>query len=55
MNALFGEAFADADTYGTQPPSDAYLQELLAKEHVIVLIAISGEEVVGGLVAYELE
>jgi aminoglycoside 3-N-acetyltransferase I len=55
LNALFGEAFGDPDTYGAQPPSDAYLAGLLAKEHVIALVALAGDEVVGGLVAYELD
>jgi aminoglycoside 3-N-acetyltransferase I len=55
LNALFGEAFAEPDTYSAEPPSDAYLEGLLAKEHVVVLVALSGEEVIGGLVAYELD
>ena len=54
-NAMFGRAFADADTYGAEPPSDAYLENLLAKEHVVALAAMAGEDVVGGLVAYELD
>jgi aminoglycoside 3-N-acetyltransferase I len=55
LNALFGEAFADPEIYGTEPPSDAYLEGLLAKEHVAALVALEGEEVLGGLVAYELD
>jgi aminoglycoside 3-N-acetyltransferase I len=55
LNALFGEAFAERDTYAAQPPSDAYLETLLAKEHVAVLVALAGDEVVGGLVAYEFD
>ncbi|WP_137391490.1 AAC(3)-I family aminoglycoside N-acetyltransferase [Rhodoligotrophos defluvii] len=55
LNILFGEAFAEPDTYGAEPPSDAYLEGLLAKEHVCVLVALIGGEVVGGLVAYELD
>jgi aminoglycoside 3-N-acetyltransferase I len=55
LNALFGHAFGDAETYGAAPPSDAYLEALLAKDHVIALVALVGEEVVGGLVAYELD
>jgi aminoglycoside 3-N-acetyltransferase I len=55
LNALFGEAFADRETYTAQPPSDAYLETLLAKEHVAVLVALAGGEVVGGLVAYEFD
>ena len=55
LNALFGDAFADPGTYGAEPPSDAYLEDLLAKEHVFALVAMAGEEVIGGLVAYELD
>jgi len=55
LNALFAEAFADPNTYGMEPPSDAYIKGLLAKEHVVVLVAISGEDVIGGLAAYELD
>ncbi len=55
LNALFGDAFADSETYGAEPPSDAYLEHLLAKEHVVVLVALAGDAVLGGLVAYELD
>ena len=52
LNALFGEAFADPDTYGGEPPSDDYLRGLLAKDHIVPLVALVDDEVVGGLVAY---
>src|SRR5262249_44365571 len=55
LNAVFGEAFGERDTYCAQPPSSTYVESLLAKEHVIVLVALIGDDVVGGLVAYELE
>jgi aminoglycoside 3-N-acetyltransferase I len=55
LNALFGEAFNDRETYESAPPTDDYLENLLAKEHVIVIVAADGEKVVGGLVAYELD
>lgn len=55
LNALFGEAFGDPETYGAEPATDAYLTALLAKEHVIALVALAAGKVVGGLVAYELE
>jgi aminoglycoside 3-N-acetyltransferase I len=55
MNALFSEAFSDPETYGAAPPNDAHLGGLLAKNHVIALAALVAEEVVGGLVAYELD
>ena len=55
LNTLFGEAFADPETYTGAPPDDAYLEGLLAKEHVFALVALAREEVLGGLVAYELD
>jgi aminoglycoside 3-N-acetyltransferase I len=56
LNALFGDAFADLATYGAEPPSEAYVEELLAKEHVVALVAVAaGDEVLGGLVAYEFD
>jgi aminoglycoside 3-N-acetyltransferase I len=50
LNALFGDVFGDRETYDREPPSDAYLEGLLAKEHVIALAAIEGETVISGLV-----
>jgi aminoglycoside 3-N-acetyltransferase I len=55
LNALFAEAFGDRETYGGAPPTDAYLEGLLAREHVVVLVALAGDQVLGGLVAYEFE
>jgi aminoglycoside 3-N-acetyltransferase I len=55
LNALFGEAFGDPATHGAQPPDDAYVAGLLGKNHVIVLVALDGDAVVGGLVAYQLD
>ncbi len=52
---MFGEAFHDMDAYQSAIPSDAYLAKLLGKSHIIPLVAMDGENVVGGLVAYELE
>ena len=55
LNAVFGAAFGEAQTYGGSPPSDAYCRQVLSKEHVIVLVASNdSDDVVGGLVAYEL-
>ncbi len=55
LNALFGEAFGDVETYTAEPSDDAWLKGLLAKEHVVVLAALEGEALLGGLVAYELD
>lgn len=55
MNAVFARAFDDRASYLGNPPGDDYLRSLLAKEHVVVLVASAGDEVVGGLVAYALD
>lgn len=55
LNAVFGEAFGESDNYTQSPPPDTYLSGLLTKEHMIVLVAVVAERVVGGLVAYELD
>jgi aminoglycoside 3-N-acetyltransferase I len=55
MNAMFAKAFDDADAYGAAPPSDEYLETLLHKEHVIPLVTVADGQVIGGLVAYELD
>lgn len=55
LNRLFGEAFDDPQSYHDAPPSDAYLAKLLAKDHVLALVASADEAVIGGLVAYELD
>jgi aminoglycoside 3-N-acetyltransferase I len=60
LNRMFGQAFDDPDSYGSAPPDDAYLQGLLAKDHVIALAAVTEEPndedaVIGGLVAYQLD
>jgi aminoglycoside 3-N-acetyltransferase I len=55
LNAMFAEAFADPRSYEAEPPDNAYLETLLGKEDVIALVALDGGEVVGGLVAYELD
>jgi len=52
---VFGEAFEDVKTYQGAVPEDQYLQSLLAKPHFIAVIARRGNDVVGGLAAYELE
>jgi ribosomal protein S18 acetylase RimI-like enzyme len=51
---VFGEAFEDVETYQGAIPTDAYLQSLLATPTFIVVVASRGDQVVGGLAAYEL-
>ncbi len=53
--AMFGKAFDDVSTYQGAAPTDAYLNRLLAKPHVVPLVAEHEGAVVGGLVAYVLE
>jgi len=53
--AMFADAFDDADTYSAAQPGDGYLAKLLAREYVIVIVAIEAGELLGGLIAYELQ
>ena len=55
LNALFGRAFADPETYGGAPPDAAYLARWLGQAHVLALVAEADGTVVGGLVAYVLQ
>lgn len=58
MNALlatFGEAFNDMSTYTANRPGADYLQRLLGGDSFIALAALIGDEVVGGIAAYELK
>lgn len=52
---VFGEAFEDVQTYQGAVPGDHYLEALLAKPHFIAVIARRGNDVIGGLAAYELD
>lgn len=52
---VFGDAFEDHENYQSAVPGDEYLKSLLGKPHIIFLVAQNENEVVGGLVAYELE
>ena len=54
MSAMFGEAFNEPETYGGARPSGAYLRRLLGGDYFIAVAALHGDEVVGGLAAYEL-
>lgn len=52
--SLFGKVFEDRATYEGNPPSDEYLQRLLASENFIVIVASRDSQVVGGLAGYVL-
>jgi|GEM_PF-6685892 hypothetical protein len=47
MNMLFSRVFDDPDTYTGHPPSPAYVENLLGKDHVHALVATEGGAVVG--------
>jgi aminoglycoside 3-N-acetyltransferase I len=55
LNAMFGAAFGEPETYGDAPPDRTWIEEVLAKDHEIVLAALQDGAVAGGLVAYELD
>ena len=52
---VFGEAFNEVDTYGSKRPPAEYLKLLLGGDSFIALAALKGNQVVGGLAAYELK
>jgi aminoglycoside 3-N-acetyltransferase I len=54
LNALFGDVFGERETYTGHPPDDAYCLDLLARPDLILLAAVDGERVAGGLAAYRL-
>jgi len=51
---MFGQAFNEPDTYVGARPRGAYLRRLLRGDNFIAVAALLGDEVVGGLAAYEL-
>ena len=55
LNQLFAGCFDDAKNYLSHLPSDEYVTGLLGKDSVIPIVALLDQQVVGGLVAYELE
>lgn len=54
MLDVFGQAFGDAETYGSARPTPMYIERLLASEAFIALVAIRDGQVAGALAAYEL-
>ncbi len=54
LNAVFGQAFDDPQTYQPDMPPDHILLRRLAMAPVIVLVAERDDQVIGGLVAYDL-
>ena len=54
MSRVFASAFDDPENFTSNPPTDSYLSALLSRDHVYALAAADGEDVVGGVIAYEL-
>jgi aminoglycoside 3-N-acetyltransferase I len=54
MLEVFGGAFEDSVTYGSNQPNDDYLNRLLKSDTFIAVAAFDGPNVVGGLVGYVL-
>jgi aminoglycoside 3-N-acetyltransferase I len=52
---VFGAAFEDSETYCQHQPTDDYLQRLLNQNSFMAIAALKSGQVVGGLVAYELQ
>ena len=52
LNGLFASAFEDFESYGAARPDDAYLARQLGKDEDIARVALDGERVTGGVVAY---
>jgi len=52
---MFGEAFEELEVYSHHRPARAYLESLLGADHFIPLAALSDDDVIGGLAAYELK
>lgn len=54
INRLFAEVFGMAEEYSGAPPSDAYLEDLLADPKFVALGGYREERLIGALTAYEL-
>ena len=54
LNALYGEAFEDRETYRADRPDDNWLTRQLGMPTVILLVAEQDGAIVGGLTAYDL-
>lgn len=51
---VFADAFDEAATFFSAPPTDAYFEKLLSNAHFVMLVARINGTVVGALAAYEL-
>ena len=55
LNDLFAEAFEESESYQSFRPTDQYLERLLQKPGIFALVAEVGGDIIGGLVAYQLD
>lgn len=55
LNAMFAIAFEDEEHYAHHLPSKEHLAHFLSNQNHVVCVALAGDDVVGGLVAYVLE
>lgn len=55
MLSVFAEAFEDPQSYNEHRPDADYLRGLLSRDSFIALVALEGDEVVGGIAAYQLD
>lgn len=54
LNRMFASAFDDREHYLSSPPDDDHLAHWLGKPELVALVARNGQDIIGGLVAYEL-
>lgn len=54
LSEMFAEAFDEVELHRGKRPGAAWLERLLASDNFLALAALKGEEVVGGIAAYEL-
>lgn len=53
---VFAVAFEDEETYVSKPPTATYLKKLLQNPtNIVIVAATDNDEIVGGLIAYELQ
>jgi len=55
LNAVFGRAFFEPETYEPGAPSDEYVEAWLGNSNHIAIVALDSGVVVGGLTAYVLD
>ncbi len=54
LMTMFGKEFDEIEVYTGARPGDDYVKDLLASKSFFALAAVDGEQVIGGLAAYEL-